>query len=625
MQNDVGCASLGGDGCKGVEYPVLWNETSRNSPGISYTPNEDLCATIDTGCQRMAIGLNTLKRLDQALPAGLQTSIVPQEHRFRSVHGTSTTKYVAAIPTSLGHRGSLLRPAVFETSASRDAPFLISLPFLMFCHSVLHLDPSFELRVEFRRFKFSAPCHIGPTGSLRVSLADFSSENIRRLKKAQVEFQGREKEFEIFRLSSAFGPIPEVNESNFADSPSPTCHGEPRNYQESSCGQDRDGERAGVEAHGPEVALPGVSHHGHGDPTSATQGEEQDPAILGMATERDSRGEGHQRCGELGKLYDGEIYDRGAQSDTTIPNSQLRVADHGRPESRDTGRDRDHGHTSDLQPSSTLHPLYDPEAGVQLREDVLALSAPASTTMQILRMDSIPTQLEGTSGELSQHRDTSHPDIAEGTYDTREEEACSQVQSLPHDKGRHQRLCGPGEVRDLWRDSTERGTSGFRDGVQSILQVEQGQDQRDQGEEGALPEGDGQGGVGGVRGVPEVSPVADAQEGSEERGPGQLQTEGRFVRLRPPDEGDVMLEGATELTKQARRAVHQAEAALRTAEETWRELMSLVCTESDQTEPTGWKHFQHEVLDPKDPSKVRNAKALRKFASLLGTDKDQAK
>ena len=70
MQNGVGCASLGFDGWQEGEYPVLWNETIRYSPGISYTPNEDLCATIDTGCQRlMAIGLNTLKRLDQALPA----------------------------------------------------------------------------------------------------------------------------------------------------------------------------------------------------------------------------------------------------------------------------------------------------------------------------------------------------------------------------------------------------------------------------------------------------------------------------------------------------------------------------------------------------------------------------
>ena len=48
----------------------------------------------------------------------------------------------------------------------------------MFCHAVLYLDPRAELKVEFRKFKFSAPCHIGPTGSLRVSLADFSADHI---------------------------------------------------------------------------------------------------------------------------------------------------------------------------------------------------------------------------------------------------------------------------------------------------------------------------------------------------------------------------------------------------------------------------------------------------------------
>ena len=270
--------------------------------------------------------------------------------------------------------------------------------------------------------------------------------------------------------------------------------------------------------------------------------------------------------------------------------------------------------------------LHDSETGVQLRKDVLAMSASTSTTMPLLRMDPVSTQLERASGKLGQHRDTSHTDIAEGTYNTGEKEACTQVHPLSHDQGRFQRLRDSGEVRDLWRDPEERGTSGFRDGVQQILQVEQGQGQRDQGEEDPGTEGDDQGGLGGVRGVPEVPSMAELQEGSEARGPEQLQqTEGRLTRVRPPEAGELMLEGTTELTKQARRAVHQAEAALRTAEETWRELMSLVCTESDQTEPTGWEHFQQEVLDPKDPSKVRNTKALHKFASLMGTDKDQAK
>eukprot|EP00435_Cladocopium_sp_Y103_P049106 s3051_g14.t1 len=114
------------DGCDEFErrnlVDIFWNDRSvhgdnQKSSGIE-SIQDDFCATVDTGCQRMAIGLETLKRLDAALPSGLQTSLIPQEHRFRSVHGTSTTKYVAVIPTSLGTRGSLLRPAVFANKES---------------------------------------------------------------------------------------------------------------------------------------------------------------------------------------------------------------------------------------------------------------------------------------------------------------------------------------------------------------------------------------------------------------------------------------------------------------------------------------------------------------------------
>ena len=99
----------------------------------------------------MAVGIDTLKKMNASLPPGLQTQLVPQEHRFRSVHGTSTTRYVAVIPTSLGKRGSFLRPAVFEHGESRTAPFLISLPFLIHCQAVLHLDPNKGLRINFRK------------------------------------------------------------------------------------------------------------------------------------------------------------------------------------------------------------------------------------------------------------------------------------------------------------------------------------------------------------------------------------------------------------------------------------------------------------------------------------------
>ena len=164
-----------------VIHSVFWGELvghqSRNPPPCP----EELCATIDTGCQRMAIGLETLQRLDQSLPDGFQSYLTKQEHRFRSVHGTSTTRYTAAIPTSLGNKGSVLRPAIFDTPESRSAPFLISIPFLMFCKSGLVLDPEPGFSLEIKRFGCRVPCHLGPSGALRVPLGMFSADMVRRI------------------------------------------------------------------------------------------------------------------------------------------------------------------------------------------------------------------------------------------------------------------------------------------------------------------------------------------------------------------------------------------------------------------------------------------------------------
>ena len=68
--------------------------------------HDDECATIDTGCQRMAVGRDTLSRLAERLPDGLPVNLVRQGHRFRSVHGRSSTTHVADLPTSLGPNGS---------------------------------------------------------------------------------------------------------------------------------------------------------------------------------------------------------------------------------------------------------------------------------------------------------------------------------------------------------------------------------------------------------------------------------------------------------------------------------------------------------------------------------------
>lgn len=165
------CLGRGDPLCSQEDSFIYWGETDEKHHGTPKNPHEDLCATIDTGCQRMAVGLNTLHKPDKHLPSGLYTRLVRQEHR--SVHGTSTTNYAAVIPTSLGTQGSLLRPAIFDSPESCDAPFLIPLPFLMCCKAVLNLDPSKGLSMEPKRFGYTVKCHLGPSGALRVPLGQF--------------------------------------------------------------------------------------------------------------------------------------------------------------------------------------------------------------------------------------------------------------------------------------------------------------------------------------------------------------------------------------------------------------------------------------------------------------------
>ena len=146
--------------------------------------DEDSCATIDTGCQRTAIGKETLDRMISRYPQGVQPCYKPEEHVFKSVNGLSRTQRVACLPASLGPGGCILRPAVFEDGQSSKAPFLISLPFLLFCRAQLDLDPQRGLRMKLRRFNHEIPLHIGPTGALRVPLDQFDGKMLKDLSSA---------------------------------------------------------------------------------------------------------------------------------------------------------------------------------------------------------------------------------------------------------------------------------------------------------------------------------------------------------------------------------------------------------------------------------------------------------
>ena len=80
--DDMCCFGVGFRCLSQEGLPVYWGETGRSHDSFPGITSDDLCATIDTGCQRMAIGLTTLQKLDQALPNGLQTRLVRQEHKF---------------------------------------------------------------------------------------------------------------------------------------------------------------------------------------------------------------------------------------------------------------------------------------------------------------------------------------------------------------------------------------------------------------------------------------------------------------------------------------------------------------------------------------------------------------
>ena len=122
------------------------------------------CATIDTGCQRMAIGLNTRLTIIQTQPSELPVTYHDELHQFRSVHQVSCTHRLACIPCSLGPKGCILRPALFEEQSSADAPFLLSLPFLLHCRATLILDEQQGLSLVSRKFGFKVQCFLGPTG-----------------------------------------------------------------------------------------------------------------------------------------------------------------------------------------------------------------------------------------------------------------------------------------------------------------------------------------------------------------------------------------------------------------------------------------------------------------------------
>ena len=167
--------------------------------------SEDQCATVDTGCQRTAIGAETLNRFLASQEHKIGCCFKPETHCFKSVNGLTRTTRTACLPTSLGQKGCILRPAVFEEGQSRQAPFLLSLPFMIYCRATLSLDPQTGLSMHLRRFNHHVPLHIGPTGALRVPLDKFTPKMLQELSQV-VHRLASEPEVEVHHVFPEAGP-----------------------------------------------------------------------------------------------------------------------------------------------------------------------------------------------------------------------------------------------------------------------------------------------------------------------------------------------------------------------------------------------------------------------------------
>ena len=179
---------------------------------------EEACATIDTGCQRTAVGIKTLRKLLPLLPPELPVVSRRSINRFRSVHGTSETERIALVPCSLGPKGCFINPALFEDGFGQEAPFLLSLPFLLKSQGRLILDKDSGLGLQMQNPEFFIPCHLGPSGALRIQLTNFTARMKHHLSNYQV---GRQNEdFEILSLNHS-SKLPSIQAPSRSELPEP--------------------------------------------------------------------------------------------------------------------------------------------------------------------------------------------------------------------------------------------------------------------------------------------------------------------------------------------------------------------------------------------------------------------
>ena len=599
------------------EHEVMWSETSRPSrnwrdpaPAI----DEDCCATIDTGCQRMAIGQTTLDLLSQALPQDITVGTIPQKHKFRTVNGKSETTHIATIPTSLGHKGSTLRPAIFSHPESSKAPFLISLPFLLYCRTVLHLDPSDGLRVYFRRFKFSVRCHIGPTGALRIPLNHFTSEQIQTLQGEQRKYQQEQQEFEVYKIGCTL----DLKATGLKDSSSGNSSSDQDGATPQASSTD-DHQRAGADSIMAEDRREAAVHRGPRD--GVLSGATQDAA----ATECHKsipipggplqclRTKGQDEWNDLRDRRIGRQLERGGRQRDRDDRPPART--NRPPRSRSP---KASGISTKVPPSTSSQALGSPETRPQLPSSVLDLPGGDREAVRILHVGTLPTVVE----DRESSREPPYKDDTDELSDTARDiyqEPNTEIDAKSAGRGElHADGMGDTELgadgRQLPSHSNHNG--GFQQPreeseVQGLRHADQrGVDQSEVSEQERQP-GDEQGSVHNhalaQRRLEQQDEPANEFENNGEhyggrvRGLQALETEAGEVD--PNERG---------WNRQAEIQYRQAVAALERAESSLQEIMSLL-TEPDPHH-AGWSRIQQTM------SEAQCTQPLKKYGEILQID-----
>ena len=591
------------------EHEIYWHEKTTHG-----MPEDDSCATIDTGCQRMAIGSETLGKLIKHLPEELPILKVCQENRFKSVHGFSSTKHIATVPASIGHRGCILRPAIFDDECSRKAPFLISLPFLLHCRAIMHLDPTSQLRIHFRRYRFTALCHIGPTGALRMPLTQFTRQKVEQLRKAYDEYQQQQGEFDMYKVDSepAATSAEKPSFEQRVHPPPGLDHGREDGHdltEQEGKADDTVGGRENYPGMDSNCAE-GVVHHAEGDRTRARPPDYYNREIFIETTvqrvphdqspTRHSIGDRLTTVG-MGDRGGGAITEPGVRvrGGRTVTIEEPRRSQHG--ELSDTGDPQhrpgqhwDDGRTTDVSTRQGMQALPMSQGGTQSGTSDVAMPGEDRRAVQDLHLAGLSTSLVSTNGDPRATEDSIH-DVREPKRD--DESLSSSLPTQQYHPAGIERLPDQREVQGLWE-----GAQGDQDGQRIIGNKESSQESVDadtHGRRDDRPDQDR-----GVRTVPQV----ERDEGEAE--PEQWQRQVMHDRTK-----------SEELHQQSDHLWRQATAALKVAESAWTEIMNLLATNSP--EEVGLIRLEKAKAWQKEGH--GKGRPLRTYANILGTTEERLK